>query len=98
MFVRIRRWVGGNVGRMIAAERKSDAAIAPREIAHLRLPRAPVAGELVPEQKRRAAAPLLVMQAHVVAGGGEGHRRSPAVVEECSVGNSRNGGKMLAQE
>src|SRR6202022_1267144 len=64
---------------MIAAKRERHATIAPREIAHLRLPRAPVAGELVHENDWRAAADFFVVQAHVVTGRGEGHGRSPAV-------------------
>ena len=75
VLVAVGRGIGRNVGGMIAAERERHAAIAPREVAHLRLPGAPVAGELVHEDERRAGARLLVMQAHVVAGRGERHGR-----------------------
>ena len=84
VLVAVGRRIGRNVGGMIAAERERHAAIAPREVAHLRLPGAPVAGELVHEDERRAGAGFLVMQAHVVAGRGEGHGRfSRAIVRKA---------------
>ena len=83
-----------HVGRRIAARRIGDAAIAPREVAHLRLPGAPVAGELVHEQERRAAARLLVVQAHIVAGGGERHGRSP----DFFVEGTRSSGQFMPPE
>ncbi len=59
----------GHVGGRIAARVVGDAAVAAREVAQLRLPAAVVAGELVHEHDRRAAAGLLVVELDAVVGG-----------------------------
>ena len=65
--------VVGNVRRRIAAGVVRDAAVAPREVPQLRLPAPVVAGELVHEDHRVAAAGLLVVELHTVARGRVGH-------------------------
>ena len=49
-----------------AAAVPSDDAIAPREITHLRLPRAIVAAELVARDEREAAAGLFMLERDAV--------------------------------
>jgi hypothetical protein len=62
---RVLRHLGGRPASRI----EGDATVAPREIAHLRLPAAIVAGELVHEDDRRTAARLLVIELDAVVGG-----------------------------
>jgi hypothetical protein len=59
----------GHLGRRIAARIVGDAAIEPAEMAHLRFPRADIAGKLVHEHDRDAGADLLVIELHSVVGG-----------------------------
>ena len=66
---RVLRHLGGRPASRI----EGDATVAPREIAHLRLPAAIVACELVHEDDRRAAAGLLVIELDAVVGGKVGH-------------------------
>src|SRR5258706_11008049 len=63
MRLRIARAVLRYVGGRKAARVVGDAAEVAREEAQLRLPAAVIAGELVHEHERRAAAALLVIQA-----------------------------------
>src|SRR5258708_27203939 len=63
MRLRIARAVFRHVGGRKAARVVGDAAEVAREEAQLRLPAAVIAGELVHEHERRAAAALLVIQA-----------------------------------
>ena len=65
----------GAVGRRIAARAPGDAAPAAPEMAHLVVPAAVVAAELVDEQDGRAAAGLLVVDARAVRLG-MGHEAS----------------------
>jgi hypothetical protein len=67
-----------HVRRRIAARGIDDAAMLAREMPHLRLPAAVVAGEFVHEQNRRAAAGFLVIEAHAVFRQGMGHCGAPA--------------------
>src|SRR6185295_3662722 len=62
-----------HIRRRIASGVVGDAAIAAREMAQLRFPRAPVAGELMHEHDRRAGATFLVMQLYAVVGGQKRH-------------------------
>src|SRR5579862_524086 len=62
-----------HVGGRIAARVERDAAVAPREIAQLRLVAADVAGEFVDEDDRVAGAGFLVIEADAVVGGEVGH-------------------------
>src|SRR5260221_11923218 len=66
MRLRIARAVLRYVGGRKAARVVGDAAEVAREEAHLRLPAVVIAGELVHEHERRAAAALLVIQAGAV--------------------------------
>lgn len=66
-----------HVGRRIAAGGEGDAAVAPREEIHLRLPRQMVAAEFVDEHDRRPFAILLEIEADTVARGGVGHLLPP---------------------
>ena len=72
--LRIHGHVLRHVGGRPAARIEGDASVAPREIAHLRLPAAVVAGKLVHEHDRHAAAGFLVVELHAVVGGEMGHR------------------------
>src|SRR5207244_220491 len=56
------RAVGGHARRGVAAVVVGDHAVAPREVAHLRLPRAVIARELVAPDERKPTAGLLVVQ------------------------------------
>ena len=49
----------GDIGRRIAALAVGDAAMRAREMPHLRLPAAPVAGIFMHEDDRRSLRPLL---------------------------------------
>ena len=62
-----------DVGRRVAARVVDQAAVPVAEVLDLRREAAMVAGELVDEQERLAAAGLLPVQAHPVVGGCEGH-------------------------
>ncbi len=64
--------VGWHVRWRIAARRISDATVAARKIAHLRLPVGVVGRELVQEDDRRSAPRLFVVQANVILGDGMG--------------------------
>jgi hypothetical protein len=64
------RHVGGRIAPCI----EGDAAVTLAEVAHLRLPAAVVARELVHEDHGASGAGLLVVQPHAVIGGGQGHR------------------------
>ena len=70
VFVRIVR----NIGWRIAALAKSDATVGAREIAHLRLPRAEVAGIFMNEDDGRALAGFLVIKLGAVARRDMGHQ------------------------
>src|SRR5690606_16040700 len=72
--LRILRQRGRHVRGRVAARVERDAAIAAREESELRLPASIVAGELVYEHDRRAAARFLVVELHTVHAQ-EGHRR-----------------------
>ena len=72
--LRIVRDLGGNVGGRIAARVVGDASVAPREMAHLRLVAAMVAGELVDEDDRQALAGLFVVELHAIVSGHVRHR------------------------
>jgi hypothetical protein len=65
-----------HVARRIAARVVGDAAVRACEVAQLRLPAAMVAGELVHEHERRAAAGLFVVQVDAVVGADRGHALS----------------------
>ena len=65
--------VVGHLRGRVAAGVGGDATIAAREVAHLRLPAAMVAGELVHEDHRLAAPGLLEVQLDPVVGLGESH-------------------------
>ena len=69
----IRSGIGGDLRRGIAPGAVGDAAVAPREPPHLRLPGAMVAGELVDEEDRIAAPHRLGVQRHAV--GSRNHLR-----------------------
>ena len=69
----IRSGIGGDLRRGIAPGDVGDAAVAPRESPHLRLPRAMVAGELVDEEDRLTTPHRLCVQRHAV--GGRNHLR-----------------------
>ena len=56
----------GDVRGDVAARRIGDAAMAAREVAHLRLPARIVGGKLVNEQDRRSAAGFLKIKLHIV--------------------------------
>src|SRR5438094_7735781 len=57
----------------IAARRIGDAAMAAREVAHLRLPVGVVGRELVQEDDRRPASRLFIVKANAILGDGIGH-------------------------
>ena len=73
--------VGGGIGRhvrrRIAARAIADGAIGTTEIAHLVVPTAVIAGELMHEDQWRAAAGLLVVEFHDIVGHGKRHRLRP---------------------
>ena len=81
--LRVLRDVVRHVGGRIAARVVGDAAVAPAEMAKLRLPGAHVACKFVHEQDRRAGSDLVVIKLHAVVGGEMGHGQSP-------VGGSRS--------
>ena len=62
-----------HVRRRVAARGIGDAAVAAREVTHLRLPIGVVGGEFVQEDDRRPAAGLLEIEPDIVAGDGIGH-------------------------
>jgi hypothetical protein len=66
--LRVALEVLGHVGRRVAARVVRNAAVAARKVAHLRLPAAVVAAELVHEHDRRAAARLLEIELDAVVG------------------------------
>src|SRR5262249_11383259 len=68
--LRLRRHVGGRVTAGVVG----NAAVAPAEMAQLRLPRAVVAGELMYEHDRRTRTDLLVKEFHAIVGGKVRHR------------------------
>ena len=68
--VRIVRDIGGRIAALAVA----DAAVRAREMAHLRLPGAVVAGIFMHEDDRRAAAGFLVIEPNAVARGDMRHR------------------------
>ena len=65
MLVGVDGGVGRHVGWRIAARRIGDAAVAAREVAHLRLPVGVVGRELVQEDDRRPASRLFIVQTNV---------------------------------
>jgi hypothetical protein len=67
---------GRHVGGRIAARRIGDAAVAAREVTHLRLPIGVVGREFMQEDDRRSHARLFEMQADIILGDGMGHTRS----------------------
>ena len=69
--VAVRR--GRHVRRRIAARGIGDAAMAAREVAHLRLPIGVVGREFVHEKDRRSAAHLFIIKADIVACDGMRH-------------------------
>ncbi len=79
--IRIEMPVGVNVGRRrhvggrIAARRIRDAAVAAREVTHLRLPIGVVGREFMQEDDRRSQARLFEMQTDMILGHGIGHLR-----------------------
>jgi hypothetical protein len=73
----------------IAARVEGDAAIAAREIAHLRLVTAIIAGEFVHEHDRVADAGLFVVEADAVISNNVGHRDSWIGLRELSYGPAR---------
>ena len=77
-----------HIGRRIAARGIGDAAVAAREIAHLRLPIGVVGREFVQENDRRSAAGFLEIEPDIVAGDGIGHWRFLLV--DVSVGVDRH--------
>ncbi len=58
--------ISRHIGRRVASRVIGDAAIAAREMAHLRFPGAPVSGEFVHEDDRRAGAALFVVQLYAI--------------------------------
>src|SRR5438094_9990858 len=58
----------GDLGRRIAARVERYAAVAAREVTHLRLPATVVARELVDENDRESGAGLFVEKLHTVIG------------------------------
>ena len=71
--------VGGHVGGRVAAGVVGDGAVALTEMAQLRLPASVIAGELVDEDDRHAAAGFLEIEFHSVIGGGVRHDVLPWV-------------------
>jgi hypothetical protein len=67
--------IGRDVRRRVAARGVRDAAVAGREVPHLRLPAAVVTGELVDEQQRLASAGDLGVQGDAVVSVDHGHDR-----------------------
>jgi hypothetical protein len=65
----------GNIRRRIAALAERDAAMGARKAAHLRLPGAIVACELMNEDDGRASARFFVMETYAVAGSDLRHCR-----------------------
>ena len=65
------RW--RHVGGRVAARGIGDAAVAAREVAHLRLPIGVVGRELVQEDDRRSAARFFEIEADIIFGDGMGH-------------------------
>ena len=67
--------VGGrrHVGRRVAARGIGDAAMAAREVAHLRFPVGVVGRELVQEDDRGSAPGLFEIEADIILGDGIGH-------------------------
>jgi hypothetical protein len=72
--LRVFRHVFRNVGRRVTARGIGDGAVALPEMAHLRFPRAMVAGVFMDEDDRGASAGLLVIQADSVVCEGMWHR------------------------
>ena len=71
---------GRHLGGRITARGIGDAAMAAREIAHLRLPVGVVGRELVEEDDGRSAARFLEIEPDVVARDGVGHWHFLAVL------------------
>src|ERR1700722_11619160 len=72
--------IRGNIRRRVAARIVEDAAVALREIPHLRLEAAEVASEFMHEHNRRAGAGFLVIKSDAVVGGRLRHRLSPVLI------------------
>jgi hypothetical protein len=62
-----------HVRRRVAARRVGDAAVAAREVSHLRLPIGVVGREFVQKKYRRSLARFFEIDADVVPGRGVGH-------------------------
>jgi hypothetical protein len=69
----VTRGVGGNIQGRVAALAIGDAPMGAAEAAHLRLPRAVVAGKLMDEDHGRARAGFLIIKIHAVGGFHLGH-------------------------
>src|SRR5215472_2152164 len=80
-FLRITGPILRHVGRRVAARIVSDAAVAPREVAYLRLKAAPVVGKLVNKNDQVTRSGLLVIEADAVVGGEVWHRDPSAAAE-----------------
>ena len=61
------------LGRFVSARRKSDAAVTPRQVPHLRLPAGIIGGELVNEQDRGAASGFFIVKPRLVLCAGVRH-------------------------
>src|SRR6266850_281363 len=59
-------YLAGDLGRRIAARVENDAPVSAREVAHLRLPAAEVAGEFMRKHDGRAGAGLLIVELHAI--------------------------------
>jgi len=66
--LRIRIWVFGYIGGRITPRVERNAAVAPAEMAHLRLPTAMIPGKFMHEDQRRSGTRFLVVEAHSVFG------------------------------
>ena len=64
---------GRYIGRRITARGIGDAAVAAREVAHLRFPIGVVGRELMQEDDRGSASRLFVVKPDVILGDGIGH-------------------------
>ena len=96
--LRVALEVLGHVGGRIAARVVGDAAVAAREVAHLRLPAAVVAGELVHEDDRRAAAGLLVVQLDAVVGVQRWHVAFYVDESGCSASSSARPNRCVIED
>ena len=86
----------GDIGGRVAARGLGDAAVAAREVTHLRLPIGVVGREFMQKENRRAAACFLIIEPDIVACDGIGHWRVPLFLSKSSIAVNAGGSNAAA--